>query len=52
MKGKHKRYQGFCEACDRDYVSSGKKCGSCGNKHYPKSKIKKPKTKQILKEEE
>jgi tRNA(Ile2) C34 agmatinyltransferase TiaS len=52
MKGNFKRYQGFCEFCDRDYVSNGKKCGHCGNKQRAKSKIKKPKTKQILKEKE
>jgi hypothetical protein len=52
MKGKFKRYQGWCEYCDKDYVPDGKKCHYCGNKQYSKSKIKKPKTKQILKKEE
>ncbi len=50
MKGKFKRHQSWCDACDRDYVSSGKKCNYCGNKKYSKSKIKKPTIKEIIKQ--
>ena len=51
MKGNFKRYQGWCEHCDKDYVSNGKKCNYCGNKQYAKSKIKKPKINEIIKNE-
>jgi phage terminase large subunit GpA-like protein len=52
MKSNFKRYQSWCEHCDRDYVPNGKKCGYCGNKQYAKSKIKKPNTKEIINKEE
>lgn len=50
MKGNFKRYQGWCEFCDKDIVPNGGKCGHCGVKQHAKSKNKKPKIKEIIKQ--
>jgi len=40
MKGKYKRKQIWCSACDRAIVAVGTKCDVCGNREGA-SKIKK-----------
>jgi len=50
MKKKFKRRQGWCDACDKDYVEQGKKCLHCGNKSYG-VKVKKPNSRQIINDE-
>jgi hypothetical protein len=51
MKGCFKRYQGWCDRCDRSYVANGKRCCACGVKQYAQSKSKKPNINEILKQE-
>ena len=47
MKGKYKRYKGWCDNCDAEIVQGGSKCANCGIRNYA-AKIKKPSTKEIL----
>ena len=49
MKGKYKKCLIWCSSCDMDLVSIGSKCKTCRNREYA-SKIKKPSTNQILKD--
>lgn len=51
MKGNYKRFQSWCDVCDKSYVANGKKCFYCKNKQYAQSKLKKPHTIEILNNE-
>lgn len=46
MKGKFKRFASWCDACDKDWVPTGKRCNYCKNKRFG-LKIKKPTYGQI-----
>ncbi len=43
MKGKYKIHRNYyCDTCDKDHVTNGTKCGTCGVSYKSRGKEKKP----------